>query len=68
MSERTGIQRPFYWTQTDRASAGIAPSGWWQWTRRGLVYLGERLPEDGLGVGERFGELPGAGSRERGGL
>lgn len=29
-----------------------APSGWYQWTSRGLVYLGEKVPEDGLGCGE----------------
>ena len=38
-----GPSRPFYWTKP--YDEGCAPSGWYQWTERGLVYLGESLLE-----------------------
>ena len=50
MSREGKQQRPFYWTAPN--DGDCAPTGWYQWTSRGLVYLGENVPEDGLGCGE----------------
>jgi hypothetical protein len=36
-----GPSKPFYWTAP--ASTGCAPSGWYQWTEAGLIYIGESL-------------------------
>ena len=35
--------RPFYWTRVNDPRS--APSGWYQWTERGLVYLGGSILE-----------------------
>jgi hypothetical protein len=35
--------RPFYWSSLGRD--GSAPSGWYEWTPQGLVYLGESILE-----------------------
>lgn len=38
---------PFYWTKVHDDPKVSAPSGWYQWTERGLVYLGESILEQG---------------------
>lgn len=44
-----GPARPFYWTAPNCYRAcDCAPTGWYQRTERGLVYLGETM----LGQGE----------------
>jgi hypothetical protein len=35
--------QPFYWTAMRTVQS--APSGWYQWTPQGLVYLGESILE-----------------------
>lgn len=37
--------RPFYWTAVSPNRSDSAPSGWYQWTERGLIYLGETILE-----------------------
>jgi hypothetical protein len=41
-------ERPFYWTKP--YDTGCAPSGWYQWTKRGLIYLGESILDDDRGA------------------
>jgi hypothetical protein len=38
-----GPSSPFYWTKADDDPKVSAPSGWYQWTESGLVYLGESI-------------------------
>jgi hypothetical protein len=35
--------QPFYWSRKGNQDA--APSGWYQWLRGGLVYIGESILE-----------------------
>jgi len=37
-------ERPFYWRTL--CDAKSAPTGWYQWTKSGLVYLGESILEE----------------------
>lgn len=46
----TADGRPFYWTRVHDDPAVSAPSGWYQWTERGLIYLGESILEREGGV------------------
>jgi len=41
-----GSSAPFYWTRVHEDPKVSAPSGWYQWTERGLVYLGETIIND----------------------
>lgn len=34
-------ERPFYWVKP--YADNCAPTGWYQWTKRGLVYLGPTI-------------------------
>lgn len=38
-----GPERPFYWSKVHDDPSISAPSGWYQWTERGLIYLGESI-------------------------
>jgi hypothetical protein len=40
--EMNGL-KPFYWVKVHDDPKVSAPSGWYQWTERGLVYLGESI-------------------------
>lgn len=38
-------KRPFYWTAPLDLCGTCAPSGWYQWTPGGLIFLGESILE-----------------------
>lgn len=40
-------QKPFYWVQPPQPGDEwyVAPTGWYQWTERGLIYLGPTILE-----------------------
>jgi hypothetical protein len=38
-----GPNQPFYWTAVSDDPKVSAPSGWYQWTEKGIVYIGASI-------------------------
>lgn len=45
MTERSGIEQPFYWVAPSAEGCYVAPTGWYRWTKRGLEYIGPTILE-----------------------